>query len=70
MLDRLRSLRSGRLNDNRFGSRFKGQGIWAAQHRALLQLGLRKAGMTESEAPALNTGVFRRLGGTQLELIP
>src|SRR5262249_16669485 len=61
---RLGLMRGGRLNDSRFGSRMRGEGVLAEQIRALFRLGCRKAGIGRG-GPALSTAAFRRPGGTQ-----
>ena len=69
MLNRIRSLRGGRLNDPRFGSRMRGDGIFAEQMRALFETSCRKLGYPE-EGPELSTASFRRppVPGAQLGL--
>ena len=69
ILARLRELRGGELNDPRFGSRFRGSGIWADTYRQMFELGMRRAGLDRESHFALNTGAFRRPGGTQLTLL-
>ena len=67
ILDRIRSLRGGKLNDSNFGQRMKGQGIWARQFKDLFKLGCRRAGM-ENKPPRLTTEHFRPPSGQQLML--
>jgi DNA repair photolyase len=64
VLGRIRDMRNGRLNDARFGTRMRGEGLLAEQVRALFRLGCRKAGI-ERGGPRLSTAAFRRPGGTQ-----
>jgi len=64
---RLRALRGGRLNDPRFGSRMRGEGIFADQIGALFELALRRAGLS-TERPTLSTLAFRSPNGSQLDL--
>jgi DNA repair photolyase len=59
VLNRLRAMRGGRLNDPRFGNRMHGSGPFADQIRSLFRTGKKKAGMTE-EFPRLSTEHFRR----------
>ncbi len=66
VLNRIRSLRGGKLNDPRFGSRMRGQGIWADQLRAVFEMGKKAAGVTW-ERPQLSTAAFHR-PGEQLSL--
>ena len=59
VLGRIRHLRGGeRLNDPRFKSRMRGEGIFAEQIRDLFTVGCRRAGM--GERPALSTAAFQR----------
>ena len=67
VLSRLGSLRGGRLNDPRFGSRMRGEGPFAQQIADLFRLCARKQGL-DRPAPILSTTSFRRPGGTQLAL--
>ncbi len=59
VLNRVRSLRGGRLNDPSFGSRMHGEGIFAEQMRALFETTCRRLGFPE-ERPELSTAAFRR----------
>jgi DNA repair photolyase len=68
VLNRLRSLRDGKLNDPNFGSRLRGLGIFAEQIQRLFEVSARKAGFRAGEMPALSVTAFRRPGGTQLNL--
>lgn len=67
IVDRLRSLRGGKLHEGRFGLRMTGEGPWREQLQRLHQLGLRRAGLRPTPT-ALNCEAFRRPGGRQLEL--
>ncbi len=58
VVNRIREMRGGRLNDPRFGHRMHGQGLHAEQIRGLFQLGCRRHGLS-SEAVALSTDSFR-----------
>ncbi len=66
VLNRIRSMRGGELNDPRFGSRMKGEGIFADQISQLFELGRRRAGI--GKFPKLSTAAFRRDDGSQPEL--
>jgi len=68
VLERLRDLRGGGLNDARFGSRFRGDGAWAETHRNLFELGMRRSGLASPRAFELATDHFRPPGGRQMEL--
>ena len=61
VLNRLRSLRDGRLNDPRFGSRMRGEGVWAEQVAALFAGARRRFGL-DGPRPELSTAAFRRPG--------
>ena len=66
VLNRIRSMRSGRLNDPRFGSRMRGEGVFADQISKLFEVARRKAGLNE-HGPDLSTAAFRRPEKPQLE---
>ena len=59
VLNRIRSMRGGKLNDPRFGNRMRGEGIWADQLRAVFQLAKRQAGIL-GDFPKLSAAHFRR----------
>jgi DNA repair photolyase len=68
ILDRLRDMRGGKLNDPRFGSRLKGEGIFAEQIRQLFKISARRAGL-DNPSPQLRTDLFRVPGRSdQLDL--
>jgi DNA repair photolyase len=67
VLSRIRAVRGGELNDARFGSRMKGEGIIADTIADVFRLACRKAGI-EGRSPKLSTASFRRPGGEQREL--
>jgi DNA repair photolyase len=67
VLSRVRSVRGGRLNDPRFGSRMEGEGPFAEQVRDLFQIARTKAGIPE-HGPRLSTASFRRPGPRQMPL--
>jgi hypothetical protein len=67
MLARIRAIRGGKLNDARFGSRTRGEGIFADQISQKFHIVRRKAGLAE-EAPELSAAAFRRPEGPQLAL--
>ena len=67
ILNRVRAIRGGRLNDPRWGSRFEGDGPWAEQFRAIFQLAKKRAGL-ERTHPTLATDQFIRPTGPQLTL--
>ena len=58
VLHRVAEVRGGRLNDPRFGSRLRGEGIYAEQLRALFRLESRRVGLDRGW-PTLSTAAFR-----------
>jgi len=67
VLNRIRDLRGGRLNDPRFGHRMRGKGPFAAHASALFHAARRRAGIPDAHPP-LSAAAFRRPGGVQLGL--
>lgn len=67
VLGQLRSMRGGRLNDPGFGTRMRGEGLFAEQISQLFHVGCRKAGLA-TRAPELSTAAFRRVEAGQGEL--
>ena len=67
VLHRVRAMRGGQLNDPRFGSRMRGEGIFAEQIAALFTLACRKASL-DGRGPALSTAAFRVPSNSQLSL--
>jgi DNA repair photolyase len=61
VLARIRDLRGGRLNDPRFGSRMRGEGIFAEQIAALFHTAVRRHGL-DGDFPPLSTAAFHRPG--------
>ena len=59
VLNRIRAIRGGRLNDPRFVSRMKGEGIFAKQIAAMFSLACRKSDI-DGRGPKLSTAAFRR----------
>jgi len=68
VLNRIRSLRGGKLNDPNFGSRMRGQGIWADQLKMMFDTAKRKAGFDQRKMPKLSIESFRNAGEKQLSL--
>ena len=62
VLNRIRELRGGKLNDPRFGSRMSGDGVYAKHLARLFEVGCRRAGISTGRSPALSTAAFRRSG--------
>ena len=67
VLNRVRSMRGGKLYDATFGTRMTGAGVWADQLRAMFDLARRKAGL-DGPGPTLSKDKFRRPGGSQMTL--
>jgi len=67
ILDRVRTLRGGKLNVSEWGKRLQGEGIFADQLAELFEVTARRAGFNR-ERTTLSTEHFRRPGGTQLTL--
>lgn len=67
VLNRIRSLRGGKLNDPNFHTRFRGEGHVADGIVQMLKISRRKAGLPKP-FPALNAEHFRRPGPQQLDL--
>jgi DNA repair photolyase len=67
VLGRIRAIRGGKLNDPRFGSRMRGEGIFADQMHQMFEVARRKAGIPE-DGPKLSAASFRRPSGPQLDL--
>ncbi len=67
VLNRVREVRGGRLNDPRFGSRMRGEGLYAEQIGALFASAARRHGL-DGPRRALSSAAFRRPGGEQLGL--
>jgi DNA repair photolyase len=67
VLNRIREMRGGKLNDSNFGTRMKGEGVFAEQIKAMFTLACRRSGM-EVGGVELSTDAFRRPGHAQLSL--
>jgi DNA repair photolyase len=71
VLHRLREVRGGELNDARFGSRMRGEGLYAEAIKRLFdatarRLGLNEGGTSDDDAPEAST--FRRPVRPQAQL--
>lgn len=58
VLNRIRSVRQGRLNETAYGRRMRGEGQFAEQVARLFEMGCRQAGL-RSHGPELSTARFR-----------
>jgi DNA repair photolyase len=67
VLNRIRAIRNGKVNDSRFGSRMHGEGIFADQISQMFHVARRKVGLPD-DGPELSTAAFRRPEGAQLGL--
>lgn len=65
VLNRIRSMRGGKLNDPEFGSRMKGGGVYAEHVSRLFGVACRRAGIERGRFPKLSTTSFRKDGGVQ-----
>jgi DNA repair photolyase len=65
ILGRIRQLRGGLLNDPRFGTRMRGEGVFAEQIGDLFQVARRRLGLG-GHPPELSRASFRPPGGVQL----
>jgi DNA repair photolyase len=72
VMSRIRELRGGRDNDPRFGSRLKGQGVFAEVFAQRFELARRRYGLEPREDFELDTSRFvpPRPSGAQFELFP
>ena len=68
VLNRVRSLRGGQLNDPRFVHRMRGSGVWAEQMRSMFAVARRRAGLQHHRLPAVSAAAFRRPAGWQMTL--
>src|SRR5687767_6414119 len=62
VLNRIRDLRGGKLNDANFHTRMTGQGLWAEQFETMFNLATRRAGI-DRPSPELSKEHFRVPGG-------
>ena len=67
ILNRIRAMRRGKLNNSEFGLRLRGEGIFAEQISQMFHVACRRAGGLDKD-PELSTAFFRRPAGVQLEL--
>ncbi|MCZ6782107.1 MAG: PA0069 family radical SAM protein [Proteobacteria bacterium] len=69
VLNRIQEVRGGqgRLNDARFGSRMRGEGLYAAHVHKLFEVACRRAGL-DGPHPVLSTDSFQKPRGPQLAL--
>ncbi len=68
VLNRVRSLRGGKLNEAEFGARMRGEGLWAEHLWQMFHVAARKAGLNQRDQE-LSTEHFRRPDGAQISLL-
>ena len=66
VLNRIRSIRGGKLNDSNFGTRMRGEGIHAEQISQLFDVTCRRLGLAR-KAPGLSIDSFRQPRGAQMQ---
>jgi DNA repair photolyase len=69
VLNRIKSMRGGKLYDAEWGKRMRGEGIFAEQITMMFDVARRKAGFSADDGRELSIAGFRRPGGTQLSLL-
>ena len=67
VLNRIRSIRDGELNNSEFGKRFHGEGVFADQIRSLFKIHTDRLGFNRARV-TLNADDFRPGKGSQLDL--
>ncbi|HCS26002.1 MAG TPA: radical SAM protein [Spongiibacteraceae bacterium] len=65
---RIRALRGGKLYDSEFGSRMRGEGVYADLIRQRFMLAARKLGLTNERHHTLDSGHFRNPSNAQMAL--
>ncbi|WP_340104767.1 PA0069 family radical SAM protein [Rhodohalobacter sp. 8-1] len=67
VINKLKSLKDGKLNRSEFGERFRGDGAYGEQIRQLMDIHKKRLGLNKNREP-LNCGDFRRPATDQLTL--
>jgi DNA repair photolyase len=67
VMNRVRAMRGGKLNDARFHQRMRGSGFFADQTHEIFALACRRAGLSE-DMPEVSAAAFRRPPDPQLSL--
>lgn len=67
VLNRIKEIRGGKLNDPNFGSRMSGQGVFAKHIEDLFEVAKKHSGIPD-KMPSLSTRSFRKFNGQQLLL--
>ncbi len=68
VLNRLRDMRGGKLNNAEFHQRMRGEGAFAEQVRSIFQMSVNRLEMTGEHRQSLSTAHFRIPGTAQLSL--
>jgi DNA repair photolyase len=68
VLNGIRAMRGGRLNDPHFGSRMRGEGLFADHIAQLFSISCHRAGIARGRFPKLSAAAFRNKSETQPEL--
>ncbi len=68
VLNQIRAMRGGKLNDPNFGSRMRGEGIFAEQMNQMFHVACRKAGFDKIAEEPISSSSFRVPPGPQLTL--
>ncbi|MGH7942296.1 MAG: PA0069 family radical SAM protein [Limisphaerales bacterium] len=68
VLNRIKAMRGGKLYNSQWGTRMRGDGIFAEQIETMFEVARRKAGFKDGRNYELSTTAFRRAGGPQLSL--
>ncbi len=70
VLSQIAAIRGGRLNDPRFGTRMRGEGVFAEHLAGLFKLTCRRLGLNAARLESMEASAFRRpLSGGQLRLL-
>ena len=69
ILNRVRAMRDGQLNESRFHERMRGKGPFAEQIKQMFDVACRRIGIYGTK-PTLSTAAFSRPGDHQLTLFP
>lgn len=67
VINKIKSLKDGKLNRSEFGERFRGEGPYAEQIKSLFKIHTKRLGLNQKRTP-LNTKYFKRPETDQLRL--
>lgn len=68
VLNRIRAIRDGKLNNSEWGTRMRGEGLFADQIEKIFEVARRRVGIADHRLE-LSTAHFRRPSGTQMDLL-